>query len=694
MAQRIEDEIFEYVNARSDRTLDPHMVMTMVYWMLSVVTNKKKRHVVLGHNRMLMNYYGLVFARSNSGKSYILGLLLDMFNDKEYEAMLMTLFEERTAIIPNGDVNDTALQRKFIKAFPPIKKDSTTQAIHKAAEAIGTAAHTNGSFNIYSDEFFANASEPILDMLVEGHDGIYKAPMIKGKKDEEFLEYNDINELTTNVLGLSSVAAIMKDQRKLSTFIGEMERAWFKRSFVYFNDAFRPEYIPDSEIAKPEPSQELTYLLDMGREAVSECPIDITIDDEAKALFNKKREEYINETSGSRFAGLLDIYKTLKLSAIIACANSRATINIEDWKKAVAFDEQSFKHSENFCSLEHPHIRVFSEISKGSQNEHELVESGIMPGAKNKRADILELVNQLAFKKNKRFVISGDKIRKFSVVELEINKLDKMIIATSAKISAKPEMEINFKSQEVPFFGSGMSIESLVNSKVQSFCLNHFEGTDKAPDGHRKKEFVIPGQNMISWDLDEGLSLEDAMETIKNYTYIIYTTKSHQKDKNGIICDRFRILMPTLTTYYVNPEEHKKLYENLSVLLDIPSYDIQTRNQGRLWYTNETATVYKNEAQLLDVRVAIPETETAEHIMPNIATLEENLDDDEMSRRLFGMQKYVLMNGIAGSRNDMIFRLSKFVKDIGADPSVVYETNAMLTQPLPETEVRTIIRSS
>jgi hypothetical protein len=291
---RIEDEIYDYIVARSDRTLDPHMIEVMVFWFLSVLVNKKKRVLVLGHNTMLLNYYGLVFARSNSGKSYILGLLLKMFDDKKYEKMLMALFENRTAALPNGDTNDTALQRKFIKAFPPIKKDSTTQAIHKAAEAIGTAAHTNGSFNIYSDEFFANASEPILDMLVEGHDGIYKAPMIKGKKDEEFLEYNDIDGLTTNVLGLSSVAAIMKDQRRLSAFIGEMERAWFKRSFVYFDDTFRPEFIENDNITSPEPSAELKHLLDMSRDAVEECPSEITVSPEALVIFNQKRKEYLH----------------------------------------------------------------------------------------------------------------------------------------------------------------------------------------------------------------------------------------------------------------------------------------------------------------------------------------------------------------------------------------------------------------
>ena len=689
---RLEDEIFEYINARSDRTLDPHMVNTMIYWFLSVIVNKKKRTMVVGHNSMLLNYYGLVFAKSNSGKSYILSLILKMFDDKSYAAMLLALFEARTADIPNGEPNDTALQRKFIKAFPPIKKDSTTQAIHKAAEAIGTAAHTNGSFNIYSDEFFANASEPILDMLVEGHDGIYKAPMIKGKKDEEFLEYNDIEGLTTNVLGLSSVAAIMKDQKKLSTFIGEMERAWFKRSFVYFNDAFKPEARDEQLIHVPELSAELNHMLDMSRDAVEECPAEITLSEEVMVLFNIKRKEYINGDNPSRFAGLLDIYKTCKLAGILAASNFRTTVDSEDWNRAVRFDGESFKHSENFCSLEHPHIRVFAEISKGAQNEHELVESGIMPGAKNKRADIIELVNQLAYKKNKRFIVAGDKIRKFSVVDLEVNKLDKMIIATSAKVSNKPEMEINFKSQEVPFFGPGMTVEGLLTSSIQSYCLNHFEATDKAPDGHRKKEYVVTGQNMIAWDIDEGMSIQEMKDLLTPYKYLLYTTKSHQKEKNGIICDRFRVIIPTKTTYYVNPEEHKGLYENLARVLGIPSYDVATRNQGRLWFVNPEGTITRKDVgDLLDVRCCIPETEVSEHIIPNI----ENLDLDEADRRVYGMQKHTLIQAVGGNRNNAIFALAKFLKDvIGGDVETkVYETNAMLLEPLPETEVRTILQN-
>ena len=280
------------------------------------------------------------------------------------------------------------------------------------------------------------------------------------------------------------------------------------------------------------------------------------------------------------------------------------------------------------------------------------------------------------------------------VKPFEMNDLNHMIVSTSVNKSLKPEMEINFKSQEVPFFGEGMTIQSLITSNaVQSFCLNHFEPSNKAPDGHRKKEYIVQGQNLISWDLDEGMTLEEAKIVLSEYTHIIYTTKSHQKNKNGITCDRFRILMPTKTTFYVGAEQHKQMYENLSEILNIPNYDIQTRNQGRLWYTNPEAMVYTNKGELLDVRCCIPETETAKNIIPKIHELESNIDDDEMTRRIIGMQKFVLMNGIQGARNSMLFRLAKFLKEIGGDMNIVSETNQMLSEPLPEHEVETILRN-
>jgi len=269
-----------------------------------------------------------------------------------------------------------------------------------------------------------------------------------------------------------------------------------------------------------------------------------------------------------------------------------------------------------------------------------------------------------------------------------------MIISVPTDKSNRPETAINFKPQEVKFFEGSMSILALITSPVQSFCLAHLEPSARAPDGHRKADNFIPGQNMVAFDIDEGLTIEEAKEKLQNYVYIIYTTKSHLKAKNEITCERFRIILPTKTKFYVSVEQHKGLYENISKILEIPTYDVATRNVSRLWFTNPEADIIQHtNGTLFDVRCCIPETESAKHIIPRI----ENLEMDELAiteKRIVGMQKYTLINGVEGNSNSSLYRLGKFIQDLGEDAKqYVTETNAMLHNPLPEHELQTLIRS-
>lgn len=47
----------------------------------------------------------------------------------------------------------------------------------------------------------------------------------------------------------------------------------------------------------------------------------------------------------------------------------------------------------------------------------------------------------------------------------------------------------------------------------------------------------------IGLDFDEGMSLEEAKETFEPYIHVIGTTRSHQKEKGGKVCDRFRVFL-------------------------------------------------------------------------------------------------------------------------------------------------------
>jgi len=47
----------------------------------------------------------------------------------------------------------------------------------------------------------------------------------------------------------------------------------------------------------------------------------------------------------------------------------------------------------------------------------------------------------------------------------------------------------------------------------------------------------------IGIDVDEGLSLAEGMQIFQPYIHLIGTTRSHQKDKGGLIADRYRVFL-------------------------------------------------------------------------------------------------------------------------------------------------------
>lgn len=75
----------------------------------------------------------------------------------------------------------------------------------------------------------------------------------------------------------------------------------------------------------------------------------------------------------------------------------------------------------------------------------------------------------------------------------------------------------------------------------------HYSATEWK-DGYRKGDNYIGNEDLIIFDIDDGMSLKTARQYFSQFNALIVTTKSHQKNKNGIVCDRFRVLIP-----YENP---------------------------------------------------------------------------------------------------------------------------------------------
>jgi len=94
------------------------------------------------------------------------------------------------------------------------------------------------------------------------------------------------------------------------------------------------------------------------------------------------------------------------------------------------------------------------------------------------------------------------------------------------------------KGYKKQFFNSLEDVAKLLRSNFRCISAGFFK------DGEAKNDNWL-GQCFLILDVDDGLTLEDAKEYFNGYECIIATTRSHQKEKNGKVCDRFRVLLPT-----------------------------------------------------------------------------------------------------------------------------------------------------
>jgi hypothetical protein len=387
-------------------------------------------------------------------------------------------------------------------------------------------------------------------------------------------------------------------------------------------------------------------------------------------------------------------------------------VDVEHLDEAYKFFKQSRKTIESIIQPDRVHIRIFDivRLSKNRMSFHDISKYiSDIPDAKTKREEIIELFQDYAYYKGFVPEISGNKVKYFLLKEPEKTTLDKVMVSIDThdydrkKIEAK--MSVCFSQLELSFFGEKQSIESLiVSKKVPSFSTCMFEPTEISirnslidGTGHRKADKYIEGYNMIGFDIDDGWTLDEAFEALNQYTYLIYTTKSHRKEKDGILNgDRFRILIPLKTKIYVDAERHKQLYINLAEFLGIKVFDQATKNVSRLFFTNPDGEVYKNEAELIDVIGLVPNTERAESLLPllnNMAHDEYGDDINDIERRRIGFVKWFLVNTSIGNRNDNLYKAKRFFIELGLN--IEYELNAlnnMMIDPLPQKDVDDLIK--
>lgn len=145
-------------------------------------------------------------------------------------------------------------------------------------------------------------------------------------------------------------------------------------------------------------------------------------------------------------------------------------------------------------------------------------------------------------------------------------------------VSISKHITENFKKIQVPF----SKIMDLVKSD-----FNYSAGTFL--NGYRNKSNYGNYSNMIILDVDDGLTIDKAHQMFLPYNHIIATTKSHQREKNGIVCDRFRVLLPTETPITLNEKEYTTLMK--SIMRKYSFVDQSCKDASRFYYPSKDSIV-------------------------------------------------------------------------------------------------------
>lgn len=116
------------------------------------------------------------------------------------------------------------------------------------------------------------------------------------------------------------------------------------------------------------------------------------------------------------------------------------------------------------------------------------------------------------------------------------------------------------------FYGKGFLAKELDFKLLGSVITNRVWSGCTWRGGIRSERNFISSDYMVL-DFDNGYALEQAINDFCDCAHIIGTTKSHGQQKNGVICDRFRLVIPwnrritDLRTYRYNMARLVRRYE-------------------------------------------------------------------------------------------------------------------------------------
>jgi hypothetical protein len=368
-------------------------------------------------------------------------------------------------------------------------------------------------------------------------------------------------------------------------------------------------------------------------------------------------------------------FKALKLAGAFAFVDESNEIEMDHLKSAILLVEECGKAFEQILNREKNYVKLAKYIATcGKEVTHADLNEDLpfYKGGQASRNDMMNLAIAYGYKNHiiikKSF---ADGIELYKGETLQETNLDEMTL------SYGEHWAYNYLSETVPFD----QLHVLTNGAQDDgsplhWCNHHLKG------GHRSEENVVAGFNLLTLDIDEGVTLDAVHELMEEYKFMTYTTKRHQTDGHG---DRFRLILPINYRLELNSDEYKEFMNNVMAWLPFKT-DEAANQRSKKWESFAAGQYHYNlEGKLLDALPFIPKTKKNDEYQAGMKEI-ESMDN---------LERWFAGRIASGNRNNNLLKYAMALVDSGMDlyqvTQAVIAFNGKLSNGLTEEEIRSTI---
>lgn len=658
-------------------------VLVGYYWAMLA---SMMRTTIVTHDRgeIPVNMYAINLGTSGSGK----GFSTNIMEHEVIQRFRARYLEETFTLQAEVNLPKLALKRANRKAVDP---DEELLRVQKEYDMLGSLVFSfdsgtpaavkqmrhkllmadAGSVNLQIDEIGSNllGNIDVLTTFLELYDvGRIKSKLIKNTTENTRNEEID-GRTPTNMMLFGTPAKLLNGSKVEEELYSMLETGYARRCFFGYSRAsnkereLTPQEVydqltnKDANIYLEDLSDKLENLADMVNlnkkllmsKDTSLILIEYRLKCERAADQLAEHEEIKKAEISHRY------FKALKLAGAYAFIDDSMEVTTDHLYSAIKLAEESGEAFEKLLTRDRNYVKLAKYIATCKRNvtQADLVEDlPFYRGAASVKSEMLSLAIAYGYQNNiiikKSFMDGIEFLRGETLKETD---LDKMIVSWSKDITEGYNNDL----------GAFDKLSRLMTAPDLHWTNHHLVG------GYRNEENAIPGFNMIVIDVDGGCNMTTAQLLLKDYKYLMYTTKRHTEEEN-----RFRIVMPINYELQLDAKDFKEFMNNIFEWMPF-DMDAQTNQRARKWMTN-SGTLAVNDGIVLDVLPFIPKTSKNEERKLRMQD-QQSMDN---------LERWVLNNSGDGNRNNMLLRYAMILVDGGFDFDNVHSRIKSLNEKMPD----------